>query len=112
MALISQPLPPKSLGAPVPTGDGVPIRVAQVLMGLVGVTAACTFQFVAHRASSKGEPVGNPVFHRKMPESCHPPTSACSARLSVLNKDRPLPNGICHTVETLMRCRISKSELP
>src|SRR5258708_37643727 len=109
MALISQPLPPKSFGAPVPTGPGVPIRVGQVLIAVNGVTAACTFQFVAHRASSDGEPVGNPVFQRKIPESCQPPTSACSALLSVFNIARPLPNGICQTVETLMRCQIGRA---
>src|ERR1700687_296573 len=112
MALISQPLPPKSLGAPVPIGAGVPTRVEQVWIGVNGVTAAWTFQFVAHRASSAGEPVGNPVFHRKIPESCQPPTRACKARLSVLNIACPLPNGICQTVETFITWRISKYELP
>src|SRR2546425_163372 len=34
----------------------------------MGVTLAWTFQLVAQRVSSKGDPTGSPVFQRKMPE--------------------------------------------
>src|SRR5712664_1629253 len=67
----------------------------------MGVTLAWTFQLVAQRVSSKGDPTGSPVFQRKMPESCHPPRTACTARLSVFMRVLPLPNGICHTAETI-----------
>src|SRR6267143_2644392 len=109
---MSHPLPPKSFGAPVPTGAGVPTRLGQVLVGARGVTFAWTFQLVAQRASSNGEPIGSPVFQRKIPASCHPPRTACRAGLSVFTKVLPLPNGNCHTAEALMRCRMSKSEFP
>src|SRR5260370_30290752 len=109
---MSHPLPPNSLGAPVPPEDvGVPIGVGKVWIGFMGVTRAWSFQLVAQRASSKGELIGSPVFQRKIPESCHPPRTACTARLSVFMWALPLPKGISHTAEALMRWRISKSEL-
>src|ERR1700730_7919689 len=104
---MSQPAPPNSFGVPLVE------RVGHVWIGANGVTLAWTFQLVAQRASSKGEVViGSPVFQRYMPDSCHPPKTACAKRLSVLMKARPLPNGICRTAAAVIMCRTSKSELP
>src|ERR1700687_2637755 len=113
MALMSQPLPPKSFGAPVPPEEvGVPIRVGQAWIGAVGVKLDWKSQLVAHEVGSNGDEArGSPVFHRNMPASCHPPRTASTKRLPLLRKALPLPNGICHTTEALMRCRMSKWEL-